>query len=74
MGADVGRRRQPLGVYAVQWDPSPWKDDLFGAVGAFQSEHRVYAREGLPCVRCRKTVVRHKWSGRSTFLCGACQV
>ena len=48
--------------------------DLFGAVGGFQSEHRVYAREGLPCVRCRKTVVRHKWSGRSTFLCEACQV
>ena len=48
--------------------------DLFGVVGAYQSEHRVYAREGLPCVRCRKTVVRHKWSGRSTFLCEACQV
>ena len=48
--------------------------DLFGVIGGYQTEHRVYAREGLPCVRCRKTVVRHKWSGRSTFLCGACQV
>jgi formamidopyrimidine-DNA glycosylase len=48
--------------------------DLFGVIGGYQSEHRVYAREGLPCVRCRKTIVRHKWSGRSTFLCEACQV
>jgi uncharacterized protein YndB with AHSA1/START domain len=24
---------RPLGVYAVQWDPSPWKDDVFGSVG-----------------------------------------
>ena len=48
--------------------------DLYGAVGGYQAEHKVYAREGEPCQRCRGTVTRHKWSGRSTYLCESCQV
>ena len=48
--------------------------DLYGKPGAYQGEHRVYAREGLACSRCRAVVVRQKYSGRSTFLCEACQV
>lgn len=48
--------------------------DLLGQLGSYQSEHKVYAREGESCRRCRQTVVRVKWSGRSTFLCQACQV
>jgi formamidopyrimidine-DNA glycosylase len=48
--------------------------DLYGKPGGFQAEHKVYAREGQACSRCRAVVVRHKWSGRSTFLCEACQV
>jgi formamidopyrimidine-DNA glycosylase len=48
--------------------------DLFGKPGGFQAEHKVYARDGEACPRCRATIVRHKWSGRSTFLCEACQV
>jgi formamidopyrimidine-DNA glycosylase len=48
--------------------------DLYGKPGGFQAEHKVYARDGLACSRCRATIVRHKWSGRSTFLCEACQV
>jgi formamidopyrimidine-DNA glycosylase len=48
--------------------------DLYGKPGGFQAEHKVYAREGQACPRCRATIVRHKWSGRSTWLCEACQV
>lgn len=48
--------------------------DLFGEVGDFQSQHKVYDREGQPCRRCRNPVVRVKAQGRSTFLCEQCQV
>ena len=48
--------------------------DLFGKPGEFQQYHNVYAREGEACPRCRHVVVRERVSGRSTFLCSACQV
>lgn len=48
--------------------------DLFGHIGDFQSQHKVYDREGQPCRRCRNPIVRIKAQGRSTFLCEQCQV
>ena len=48
--------------------------DVFGEVGDFQSQHKVYDREGQPCRRCRSPIVRIKQGGRSTFLCEQCQV
>jgi formamidopyrimidine-DNA glycosylase len=48
--------------------------DVFGEVGDFQSQHKVYDREGEPCRRCRSSIVRVKQGGRSTFLCEQCQV
>jgi formamidopyrimidine-DNA glycosylase len=48
--------------------------DLQGRIGGFQEHHQVFAREGQACPRCRKTVVRAKYSNRSTFFCPACQV
>jgi formamidopyrimidine-DNA glycosylase len=48
--------------------------DLFGEVGDFQSQHKVYDREGQSCRRCRSPIQREKWSGRSTFFCPQCQV
>lgn len=48
--------------------------DLFGAVGEYQTQHKVYGREGEPCRRCRKPVVRIRTQGRSTFMCERCQV
>ena len=48
--------------------------DLFGEVGDFQSQHKVYDREGQPCRRCRSPIARVKTQGRSTFLCEQCQV
>ena len=48
--------------------------DLYGKPGEFQDHHKVYAREGDPCRRCRHPIVREKAGGRSTFFCAACQV
>lgn len=48
--------------------------DLFGEVGDFQSQHKVYDREGKPCRRCRNPIARVKTQGRSSFLCEQCQV
>ena len=48
--------------------------DLFGKPGEFQLHHKVYAREGEACRRCRHPLVRERYGGRSTFYCEACQV
>jgi len=48
--------------------------DLFGELGGYQQEHKVYGREGLSCPRCRSPVVRERWQNRSTFYCDQCQV
>jgi formamidopyrimidine-DNA glycosylase len=48
--------------------------DLFGDIGAFQNQHQVYDHEGESCRRCRSTISRIKWQGRSTFFCPQCQV
>jgi formamidopyrimidine-DNA glycosylase len=48
--------------------------DLFGEIGDYQSQHKVYDRDGQPCRRCRSPVVRIKLGGRSAFLCEQCQV
>ncbi len=48
--------------------------DLFGEMGEYQSMHKVYDREGQACRRCRSTIVRVKFNGRSSFLCPQCQV
>ena len=47
--------------------------DLYGHPGGHQAHHRVYAREGRPCGRCARPVVRLRLGNRSTFLCPACQ-
>jgi formamidopyrimidine-DNA glycosylase len=47
--------------------------DLHGRPGAHQDHHRVYAREGCPCLRCARPVVRLRLGNRSTFLCPVCQ-
>jgi formamidopyrimidine-DNA glycosylase len=48
--------------------------DLHGNPGEFQQHHKVYAREGEACRRCRHPLVRERYGGRSTFYCEACQV
>jgi formamidopyrimidine-DNA glycosylase len=48
--------------------------DLYGAIGNFQLQHNVYARDGQPCKRCRHAIGKQKFSGRSTYYCPSCQV
>jgi formamidopyrimidine-DNA glycosylase len=48
--------------------------DLFGEEGSYQGEHKVYDREGQPCVRCRSLIAKEKNDGRSTYFCPSCQV
>jgi formamidopyrimidine-DNA glycosylase len=48
--------------------------DLAGRPGEFQSLHEVYDRAGEACRRCRATITKAKFAGRSTFFCPSCQV
>jgi formamidopyrimidine-DNA glycosylase len=48
--------------------------DALGREGIFQTEHRVYAREGQRCLTCGRGVVRRVvGAGRSTHFCPVCQ-
>jgi formamidopyrimidine-DNA glycosylase len=44
-----------------------------GQKGKFNERLSVYAREGLPCHRCKTPIQRVSQSGRGTFYCGHCQ-
>lgn len=47
--------------------------DAEGREGAFQRRHRVYGREGEPCLRCGRRIVVLQAAGRSTRICPRCQ-
>lgn len=47
--------------------------DAHGMAGAFQSEARVYGREGQPCPCCGTPLRRIVQAQRSTYFCAACQ-
>ena len=47
--------------------------DGAGQKGLFNERLMVYARQSLPCPRCRKPILRVVQAGRSTFYCGHCQ-
>jgi formamidopyrimidine-DNA glycosylase len=44
-----------------------------GLKGRYQNEFRVYARTGMPCVRCRAIIERIRLAGRATHFCPRCQ-
>jgi len=44
-----------------------------GAEGLFQIQHRVYGREGEPCVTCGSPIKRTVIAGRSSHWCPKCQ-
>lgn len=44
-----------------------------GEPGFFQLQHRVYGREGEPCLRCKTAIKRVVISGRSSHYCPKCQ-
>ncbi|MDA9731110.1 bifunctional DNA-formamidopyrimidine glycosylase/DNA-(apurinic or apyrimidinic site) lyase [Candidatus Pelagibacter sp.] len=49
--------------------------NISGKDGGFQSEFKVYQREGLKCKRtnCAGTINKKNISNRSTFFCNSCQ-
>src|SRR5262252_408794 len=47
--------------------------DAEGEEGFFQLQHRVYGREGEPCLVCRTLVKRVVIGGRSSHYCPNCQ-
>lgn len=44
-----------------------------GSSGYFERSLNVYGREGLPCRRCGRPVVRESFMNRSSFRCPRCQ-
>jgi formamidopyrimidine-DNA glycosylase len=44
-----------------------------GEAGFFQLEHRVYGREGEPCLVCKTPIKRVVIAGRSSHFCPKCQ-
>ena len=47
--------------------------DAEGQEGFFQLQHRVYGREGEPCLVCRTPIKRVVIAGRSSHYCPRCQ-
>ena len=47
--------------------------DADGEEGFFQLQHRVYGREGEPCLVCKTSIKRVVIAGRSSHYCPQCQ-
>ncbi|HZQ68455.1 MAG TPA: bifunctional DNA-formamidopyrimidine glycosylase/DNA-(apurinic or apyrimidinic site) lyase [Terriglobales bacterium] len=47
--------------------------DADGEEGFFQLQHRVYGREGEPCLVCKSPIKRVVLAGRSSHYCPKCQ-
>lgn len=47
--------------------------DAHGMGGEFQSQARVYGREGQPCTRCLSPILRIVQGQRATYFCPRCQ-
>jgi formamidopyrimidine-DNA glycosylase len=47
--------------------------DADGEAGFFQLQHRVYGREGDPCLVCKRLIKRIVIAGRSSHYCAKCQ-
>jgi formamidopyrimidine-DNA glycosylase len=47
--------------------------DADGEAGFFQIQHRVYGREGKPCMKCKGPVKKIVVGGRGTHYCPRCQ-
>ena len=46
---------------------------LSGEAGSYARHHKVYGREGKPCVKCKKPIKRIALAGRGTYFCSHCQ-
>ncbi len=46
---------------------------LSGAKGNYASRHKVYGRQGQPCMVCKSPITRISLAGRGTYFCPRCQ-
>ena len=69
-----GSMRKVLAA-AIEAKGSSLRDyvDADGRAGEFQLSHKVYGREGEPCMRCGRPVRRIVVGGRGTYFCPRCQ-
>lgn len=63
---------------AIRYEGSTLSDGTYrnalNREGGYQNEHRVYAKTGQPCPRCRRgKIARIVQAQRSTFYCPRCQ-
>lgn len=63
---------------AIHYEGSTLSDGTYrnalNKQGGYQNQHRVYARAGQPCPRCRSShIERIVQCQRATFFCGKCQ-
>jgi formamidopyrimidine-DNA glycosylase len=75
---DVGRlweSTRKILALAIDAKGSTLRDyvDAEGRSGGFQFFHKVYDREGEPCVTCGTPVKRIRVAGRSSYFCPRCQ-
>ena len=75
---DVGRlwgSMRKILAQAIEAKGSSLRDyvDADGQAGGFQFFHKVYDREGEPCVKCGRPVRRIVVGGRGTYFCSRCQ-
>lgn len=47
--------------------------DAFGRQGGMVPYLKVYGRGGLPCKKCKKSLIKVKMNGRGTVFCESCQ-
>jgi formamidopyrimidine-DNA glycosylase len=47
--------------------------NIFGKIGGYQKQHKVYRRTGQKCFRCSTNIQRIKIGGRSGHFCPKCQ-
>lgn len=47
--------------------------NLDGQFGEFQHAHRVYGRQGMPCLSCGNAIHKIVMGGRGTHFCPSCQ-
>ncbi len=68
-------RMRPLLARAVKAGGSSLRDYVGadGASGAFQNNHQVYGRGGLPCPRCGQDLSAMAIAQRTSVWCGGCQ-
>jgi formamidopyrimidine-DNA glycosylase len=73
----IHRTMQKVLRTAIRYEGSTLGDGTYrnalNKAGGYQNQHRVYDREGLPCLICKTPIQRFVQTQRATFFCPKCQ-